>query len=111
MSERVSAFIEQLVSLNQTLVEIYKSGDIQLFTSLNRTIKKMYEIQHGSDEPELVAIGEDCEIIYKNFDMIIAVLRSTEEGEIDSGAQTALNTFLRNINQASVRVAASLSIV
>ncbi len=109
--KEVGGFIEQLCLLNQSLVDIFKSGDIQLFSKMNGIIKKMYAVQHGSKIAALVAIDEDCEIIYKNFDMIIAVLRSTEEGVIDAGAQNALNTFLHNINVASIRVASALGIV
>ena len=104
-------FIEQLVRLNRAMTELFKSSNLELFTELNRAIKELYRIQHGSEDEVFVAIDPDCDIIYKNFDMIIAVLRTTEDGVIDAGARTALNKFLHNIDTAAVNIATMLGIV
>ncbi len=110
-SKEVLAFLEQLMKLNRALVEIFKTANVELFTDMNKTIKEMYRIQHGSEDPALKAIDEECKVIYMNFDMIISVLRTTEDGEIDKGAENALNKFLHNINEATVNIAAMFGLI
>ena len=53
----------------------------------------MHDLQHGSDDKILQALDPECVVIYENFDMIVKVLRTTEDGVIDAGAQKALNKF------------------
>lgn len=110
-NEAIASFIGKLAELNRTLAELFKSGDIRLFTQMNGILKEMYRIQHGSEIAAFVAIDEDCTVIYKNFDMIISVLRTTENGEIDSGAQTALNRLLHNIDKATVNIAEAFGLI
>lgn len=110
-SKEVAAFCEQLVRLNGTMAELFRSGNIALFTEMNAAIKEMHRIQHTSEDKALVAIDPECVVIYGNFDMIISVLRTTEEGVIDAGAQKALNKFLHNIDEAVVNIAAAFGIV
>ena len=98
--EPIAAFVELLAQLGGELCTLYREGNAQALTDMNATIKEMYRLQHGSGEDAFRAIGSDCEVIYRNFDMIVAVLRTTENGEADRGAQTAVNKFLRNINGA-----------
>ena len=43
--------------------------------------------------------------------MIIKILRTTEDGVIDSAAQKALNKFLHNIDEAVVNIAAAVGLV
>ncbi len=109
--QELDAFIGKLLSLNVTLKQLFESGNVRLFTQLNEVIKQMHAVQHGSEVPALLAVDDDCKIIYRNFDMIIAVLRSTEEGVIDAGAQGALNKLLHNIHQASVNIATALHLL
>lgn len=109
--EEIQTFSEQLVRLNATMKELFTSGNVALFTEMNRAVKEMYDIQHASKEPALQAIADDCEVIYGNFNMIIAVLRTTEGGVIDKGAQTALNKFLHNIDEAVVAIASAFGLV
>ena len=52
-SKEVLAFLEQLMKLNRALVEIFKTANVELFTDMNKTIKEMYRIQHGSEDPAL----------------------------------------------------------
>ncbi len=104
-------FSEQLVRLNAAMKELFDSGKLALFTELNAAIKEMHRIQSSSKEPQLVGINEDAQIVYKNFDMIIAVLRTTENGEIDEGAQNALNRLLHNIDTAVLRIASELKLI
>lgn len=110
-NKQTVAFIQQLYALNQTVAAIFRSGDMELFTQLNQIVKEMYALQNGSEEIPLQAVEEDCQVIYKNFDMIVSVLRTTEEGVIDAGAQSALNKFLHNIHEASVLIATAFGLI
>ncbi len=105
------AFITQLVRLNGTMAELFKSGNLELFGEMNRAVKEMYREQHGSEDEVFRAIDPDCEVIYENFDMIIAVLRTTEDGVIDEGARKAINKFLHNIDEAVVNIASLLGVI
>ena len=97
-------FIKQLSALNGEIVGLLDTGNVELFTDMNQTVKELYRLQHGSEDDAFVTIDPDCEVIYRNFDMIIAVLRSTEDGVIDAGAQKAINKFLHNIHEAVVNI-------
>lgn len=110
-SKEVVAFAEQLVQLNATMKTLFESGNIELIGEMNKTVKEMHRIQYGSADTVMKAIEPECAVIYGNFDMMIAVLRTTEDGVIDSGAQTALNKFLHNIDEAVVNIAAAFGMV
>ena len=99
-NEQLVAFVELLAQLSKQLKALFDTGNAETFTDMNATVKEMYRIQHGSEDDAFKTIDPDCEVIYRNFDMIVAVLRTTENGEVDKGAQTAVNKFLRNINEA-----------
>ena len=111
MENNLQTFCEQLVRLNATMKELFEKGDLTLFTEMNLAIKQMHRIEVSSKEAVFKALHADTEIIYKNFDMIIAVLRTTEDGEIDEGAQIALNRLLHNIDTAVVSIATALELV
>ena len=102
--EKLVAFIQHLSALNGEVVALFETGNVEKFTDMNRTIKELYSLQHGSEDDAFVTIDPDCEVIYRNFDMIIAVLRTTENGVIDAGAQKAINKFLHNIHEAVVNI-------
>ena len=104
-------FCEQLVRLNATMKELFEKGNLALFTEMNLAIKEMHRIEAASKDSAFATLHGDTEIIYKNFDMIIAVLRTTENGEIDEGAQIALNRLLHNIDTAVVNIAVALKLV
>ena len=110
-SKELTAFVEQLVRLNGAMAKLFESGDVTLFTEMNKAIKEMHRLQHGSQDKVLAALDPECVVIYGNFDMIISVLRTTEEGVIDKGAQGAINKFLHNIDEAVVNIAGALGIV
>ena len=103
-------FVQTLYLLNKTMKQLFESGNVSLFTEMNTEIKELYRLQHGSKDIILQSIETECGIIYNNFDMIIAVLRTTENGEIDRGAQAALNKFLHNIDDAVVQIVKALSL-
>lgn len=109
--EKVKAFIGCLAEINCELRDIAQKGDLNRLTDMNATVKEMYRLQHGSEEEVFVAIDPDCEIVYKNFDMIVGVLRTTEDGIIDGGARTALNRLLHNINEGVVGIVTVLGLV
>ena len=111
MANELQLFCEQLVRLNATMKELFEKGNIALFTEMNLAIKEMHRLEKAGGDPAFVQLRADTEIIYKNFDMIIAVLRTTENGEIDEGAQGALNRLLHNIDTAVVNIAVTLNLV
>ncbi len=110
-NEHHIAFIEQLVRLNGTMAELFKNSNLELFGEMNKAIKEMYRLQHGADDEVFRAIDPDCEVIYENFDMIIAVLRTTENGVIDEGARKAIDKFLHNIDEAVINIASMLGVI
>ncbi len=100
-NEQLVQFVDLLAQLSKQLKTLFDTGNTETFTDMNATIKEMYRLQHGSEDDAFKTIDPDCEVIYRNFDMIVAVLRTTENGEVDKGAQTAVNKFLRNITEAA----------
>lgn len=111
ITKEVQEFIDALTALSAQLGNIFRSGDISILGEMNTTIKRMYRVQHGSTQSALSNIEEECKVIYGNFDMMIAVLRTTEEDEIDRGAQKAIGKFLHNINEATVNIAAMFGLI
>ena len=111
LSKETSEFIAQLARLNKTMSELFSSGNVALFTQMNEEVKRMHDLQHGSSDKVLQAIDPECVVIYGNFDMIVKLLRTTEDGVIDGAAQKALNKFLHNIDEAVVNIAAALGLV
>lgn len=107
----VELFSEQLVRLNAAMKELFDCGNLALFIEMNKAIKELHRIQTAGTSAVFSAVREECNIIYKNFDMIIAVLRTTENGEIDEGAQGALNRLLHNIDHAVIQIASALKLV
>lgn len=109
--EELQEFCEQLVRLNASMKELFDKGNLALFTEMNAAIKEMHRLEAKGNDKTFALLRADTEIIYKNFDMIIAVLRTTENGEIDEGAQGALNRLLHNIDTAVVNIAVALKLV
>ena len=110
-NKEVLEFCTQLVRINGAMAELFKSGNTQLFGEINAAVKALHAVQSGSSDPVLQAVNEECKIIYVNSDMIVEVLRTTEEGVIDAGAQRALNKFLHNIDEAVVNIASALGLI
>jgi len=111
MEKDLERFAEQLIRLNAAMKELFDKGNVALFTEMNSAIKELHTIEKGTDSPLIRSVGTQLGIIYENFDMIIAVLRTTENGEIDHGAQTALNKLLHNIDAAVIAIASVLGLV
>ena len=110
-SPEVLDFCAQLVRLNGAMAELFNHGNVALIGEINAAVKEIHKIQHGSHDPVLQAVEEECKVIYVNSDLIVGVLRTTEDGVIDKGAQTALNKFLHNIDDAVVNIAGALGLV
>ena len=111
LTQSQESFVRALYSLNRTMKQLFDSGNVALFTEMNAEIKTLYSMQHGSADPVLQAVDAECKIIYHNFDMIVAVLRTTENGVIDAGAQSAINKFLHNIDDSVVNIASVFGVV
>ena len=110
-SKEVTEFLTQLVRLNGTMQQLFATGNVALFTEMNDAIKKMHAVQHGNRDAVLEALDPECVVIYGNFDMIIKILRTTEDGVIDGGAQKAINKFLHNIDEGVVNIAGAVGLV
>lgn len=108
---QVAEFVNTLSALSVCIAEVIRTGDVSKFTRMNSIVKEMYALQHGSDRTEFVAVDEDCRVVYANFDMIVAVLRTTEDGVIDKGAQTAINKFLHNMHEAVIGIASTYGLI
>ena len=92
------------------MAELFESGNIALIGELNAAVKQLHAVQSAGGDPILEAVAEECKIIYVNSDMIVRLLRTTEGGVIDEGAQRALNKFLHNIDDAVINIANALDI-
>ena len=101
---QLQRFIELLSILNRQCVEILKTGDTRKFAEMNEVVEEMYSIQHFSAEDAYTAIEEDAQIIYKNFNAVVTMIKSNEEGNIDQATSKAVHKFLRNIFDANVRI-------
>ena len=71
---------------------------------MNETIEEMYAIQHEGTEDAYTAIEEDAQIIYKNFNAMVTMIRSNEQENIDTATNEAVKKFLHNIFDANVRI-------
>lgn len=111
VSKETAEFLTQLVRLNATMAELFSSGNVALFTEMNEAIKQMHAVQRASGDKVLQALDPECVVIYENFDMIVKLLRTTQDGVIDDAAQKAINKFLHNIDEAVVNIAAAVGLV
>lgn len=103
-NKQLVAFVDLLAQLNRELADLAYTGNVSALTDMNATVREMYRIQHGKEDDAFRTVDPDCEVIYRNFDMIVAVLKTTENGEIDGGARTAVNKLLHNINEAVINI-------
>lgn len=101
---RLQRFIELLAELNHQSAEMIKTGNTELLYAMNDTVEEMYSIQHDGTEDAYTAIEEDAQIIYKNFNAMVTMMRSNEGKTPDKATATALKKFLYNIFEADVRI-------
>ena len=71
---------------------------------MNDTIEEMYAIQHNGAEEAYTAIEEDSQIIYKNFNAAVTMIKSNENATTDKTTGEAVKIFVRNIFDANVRI-------
>lgn len=109
--EDLQLFCKQLVRLNATMKELFDKGNLALILEMHAAIKEMHRIERASKDSAFQSLHGDTEIIYKNFDMILAVIRTTENDELDAGAQAALNKLLHNIDTAVINIATALNLI
>ena len=103
-NEQLQRFIRLLADLNHETVEMIRSGNMELLYAMNETIEEMYSIQHEGMEEAYTAIDEDAQIIYKNFNALVTMVRSNENAEMDEATNEAVKKFLHNIFDANVRI-------
>ena len=81
-----------------------KSGDTKILESMNAVVEEMYSIQHVGTEDAYTAIEEDMQVIYGNFNAIVAMMKSNESIFIDNATNVAVKKFLHNIFDATVNI-------
>jgi hypothetical protein len=101
---KLQRFIELLCSLNNQTASVLKSGDTSLLYEMNDTVEEMYSIQSVGTEDAYTAIEEDMQIICKNFNAVIAMINSNENGKLDKATSEAVRKFLHNVFDATVRI-------
>lgn len=110
-NEKLQRFIRLLSDLNHETAEVLSTGRTELLHKMNDTILEMYSIQHTGEEEAYTAIEEDCQIIYKNFNAIIAMLKSNESIFIDNATSSAVKKFLHNIFDANIAILTAYGLV
>ncbi len=103
-NEKLQRFIQLLCELNHQTVEMLKTGNTEYLFKMNDTIEQMYTIQHDSQEEVYTEIEDDAQVIYKNFNAIIAMINSNENGALDQATSDAVKVFLHNIFEANVSI-------
>lgn len=103
-NEKLQRFLQVICDLNHQTVEMLKTGNVELLYEMNDTIEEMYRIQNGNPAPEYAEIDEEAQIIYKNFNAIIAMIKSNEKDALDEATSNAVRVFLRNIFEANVGI-------
>lgn len=103
-NETLQRFIALLCDLNNQSAQFLKTGNVEILVAMNDTVEKVYEIQHTGTEEAYTAIEEDAQIIYKNFNAAVTMLRSNEKALSDKTTSDAVRIFVRNIFDANVRI-------
>ena len=111
MEKILADFVDLLAQLSRELKQLFDTGDISVLADMHATVKGMYAIQHGNEDDVIRTVDPDCEVIYRNFDMILSLLRTVEGDAPDRGAQQALNKFLHNINEGLVNIVTLFGLV
>ena len=103
-NETLQHFIKLLSDLNHQAADFLKSGQSDLLFAMNDTIEQIYAIQHAGTEEAYTAIEEDAQIIYKNFNAAVTMIKSNENAATDKTTGEAVKIFVRNIFDANVRI-------
>lgn len=110
-NEKLQRFIRLLSDLNHEIAEVFDTGRTEVFERMNKTVEEMYAIQHTGEEEAYTAIEEDCQIIYKNFDAIVAMMQSNESLFFDNATNAAVKKFLRNMFDALIDILEAYGLV
>ncbi len=103
-NEKLQRFIQLLADLNHQTVDALKTGDTRVLVKMNDTVEEMYAIQHVGTEDAYTAIEEDAQIIYKNFNAVVTMIKSEDKNAHDKVTGEAVKKFLKNIFDANVRI-------
>lgn len=103
-NQTLQRFIRLLCDLNHEAADFLKSGNADLLFAMNDTIEEIYAIQHAGTEDAYTAIEEDAQIIYKNFNAAVTMMKSNENAVVDKTTSEAVKIFVRNIFDANVRI-------
>ncbi len=103
-NEKLQHFIQLLCDLNHEAAELLKTGNAEILYAMNDTVEEIYAIQHEGTEEAYTAIEEDAQVIYKNFNAAVTMMRSNENATIDKTTSEAIRIFVRNIFDANVRI-------
>ena len=101
---QLQRFIELLCQLNNQTAAAIRTGDTSFLTAINDVVEEMYSIQSKGMEDAYTAIDEDMKCIYKNFNAVVAMMRSNEQEKPDKVTGEAVRKFLHNIFDATVRI-------
>lgn len=103
-NEKLQRFIQLLSDLNHQSAEVLRTGNSEIIYQMNDTVEEMYAIQSVGTEDAYTAIDEDMQIICKNFNAVITMLKSNESIFMDKATSDSVKLFMRNIFQATVSI-------
>lgn len=103
-NEKLQRFIQLLCDLNHQSAEVLKTGNSEIIYQMNDTVEEMYAIQSVGTEDAYTAVDEDMQIICKNFNAVVTMMKSNESVSMDKATSDAVALFVRNIFQATVNI-------
>ncbi len=103
-NEKLQRFIQLLSDLNHQSADVLRTGNSEIIYAMNDTVEEMYAIQSAGTEDAYTAIDEDMQIICKNFNAVITMLKSNESIFMDKATSDSVKLFMRNIFQATVNI-------
>jgi hypothetical protein len=103
-NETLQHFIKLLCDLNNEAAAFLKTGDVRILHKMNDTVEQIFDVQQNGEEEAYTAIEEDAQIIYKNFNAAVTMLKSNENGLADPTTAEAVRLFVHNIFDANVRI-------
>ena len=101
--KRLERFVELLADLSREASEMLKTGDLALLYEMNDTVEEMYSIQNGSEEKIYKAIDEPAQVIYHNFNDLVALAEKCEGNWSEEESAMAYGC-LKNIFEANVEI-------
>ena len=103
-NETLQHFIKLLCDLNNEAAAFLKTGDVRILHKMNDTVEQIFDVQQNGEEEAYTAIEEDAQIIYKNFNAAVTMLKSKENWLADPTTAEAVRLFVHNIFDATVRI-------